>query len=251
MANDLKRGRPGLVVLEIGGELLYLPYQIRRLAREVDSSRLLSDFANVEQDWWIPHRFDDTGHEVLLLITTNGTLKHADGSDNHLLLPPFKPTVYLQSLPYCREILNSFGVAPARARLMKLRANEFVKPHRDLHPHWNDKVRVHFPIVTNPGVLWKIWRDDESCPPAHKTTVHMAAGEAWIFNTFYYHAVVNPSLHDRIHLVCDFEVQGKLSDLVFAGCSAADIAAATNFSYPQYAPDSDVRRWANGASGSN
>jgi len=228
---------------------MYLPYQIRKLATQFDVERLQSDLATVPEHWWVSHRFEGTGHDVLLLVTTHGTLKNPDGTDNHLLLPPFKPTEYLRSLHYFREVLDCFGIPPSRARLMRLGPGEFVKPHRDLHPHWNNKVRIHIPVLSHPETLWHIWRDGPECSESDRITVHMVPGEVWVFNTFYYHAVSNRTPQVRVHLVADFEPYHRLHDYVFSDCTPNEITQAKEFVYPPYAPDSEVLRWANGTSG--
>ena len=52
---------------------------------------------------------------------------------------------------------------------------------------------MHIPVVTWPEVRFHC--GDES--------VHMAAGEAWLFDNWRRHSVVNPTDNDRVHLVAD------------------------------------------------
>ena len=52
---------------------------------------------------------------------------------------------------------------------------------------------LHIPVITWPEVTFSC--GDES--------VHMAAGEAWLFDNWRRHSVVNPTDHDRVHLVAD------------------------------------------------
>jgi hypothetical protein len=66
-------------------------------------------------------------------------------------------------------------------------------------------VRLHIPIQTHPDVRFH-------CGDAE---VHMAAGEAWIFDNWRLHRVENPVDAERIHLVAD--TSGGASFWIFAG----------------------------------
>jgi len=223
---------------------MYLPFKTKRLNIGFEVDRLRTDLRRIPEHWWVSHSFDDTKHDVVLLVTNRGRLTSPDGTDNHLLLPPFLPTEYLKAMPYFNQVLHSFGLPPSRARLMRVGPNETVKPHQDRHPHWNDKVRVHIPIETSLDVMFHVWSDNPLLRQDDKVSVHFAPGEAWVFNGWYFHAVSNPSTHSRIHLVGDFEVKAKIFELVFAGCTPEDIAEAGNFAYPPYSAEPDVLRWA-------
>ena len=52
---------------------------------------------------------------------------------------------------------------------------------------------LHVPVETTPDVAFQ----------AGDETVHMAAGEAWVFDTWQRHRVDNPAASPRIHLVVD------------------------------------------------
>ena len=54
-------------------------------------------------------------------------------------------------------------------------------------------MRVHVPAVTYPEVQFV----------CGERTVHMAAGEAWIFDSWKVHNVLNPKTAPRIHFVAD------------------------------------------------
>ena len=104
-----------------------------------------------------------------------------------------RPTPHLQACPYVRQVLASFGVVWSRSRFMRLSARSNVPEHADTSYHWFHRVRMHIPVVTWPEVRFSC--GDES--------VHMAAGEAWLFDNWRRHSVVNPTDHDRVHLVAD------------------------------------------------
>jgi hypothetical protein len=225
---------------------MYLPFKFKRLDISFDAERLQNEVRSIPADWWHPHRFDGTGHDIVILVSRHGTLTNRDGSTNHSLLPPFLPTAHFRSLPYISQVLSSFGQAPSRSRLMRIGPGETLKAHQDRHPHWNNKVRVHIPVFTDRQVQFHVWSENASLREADHATVHMPPGEAWIFNNWYFHAVSNPSSRARIHLAVDVEITESMRDLVFAGCSIEQIEDCRAFMYPPYEGDPEVLRWAHG-----
>jgi hypothetical protein len=114
------------------------------------------------------------------------------------------PTAHLDRCPYIRQVLAAFDTVIGRTRLMCLKGGERVAPHCDLHYYWHDRVRVHVPIVTHPAVHFLC--DDHE--------VHMAAGEAWVLDTWRIHGVINASSVGRVHLVFDTVGSSAFWDLV-------------------------------------
>ena len=96
-------------------------------------------------------------------------------------------------MPYAQQVLAGFGVVWSRSRLMRLAPGARVPEHADINYHWHTRVRLHVPILTRPQVRFHC--DGEA--------VHMAAGEAWIFDNWRRHHVENGSSADRVHLVAD------------------------------------------------
>jgi hypothetical protein len=90
-------------------------------------------------------------------------------------------------------VLASFGVVWSRSRLMRLAPGAVVPLHADINYQWYSRVRLHIPVQTHPDVAF--YCGDE--------VVHMAAGEAWLFDNWRLHRVENPSSVERIHLVAD------------------------------------------------
>ena len=76
---------------------------------------------------------------------------------------------------------------------MRIEGGGSVPQHSDMNFHWFHRVRVHIPVITRPEVRFHC--ADES--------VHMAAGEAWIFDNWREHRVENPAPDARVHLVAD------------------------------------------------
>jgi len=116
-----------------------------------------------------------------------------DGEQNDTLAGPMRPTPLLERCPYFQQVMASFDTVVGRSRLMRLAGGTEVNAHYDLHYNWYQRVRIHVPIVTDPGVRF-LCDDDE---------VHMQPGEAWIFDTWQFHNVINESQADRVHLVID------------------------------------------------
>jgi len=223
---------------------MYLPYKFKKLDLAFDLDLLLRDLGSIADDWWTTHHFDGTSHDVVLLISHEGRLRNADGSENHSLLPPFEPTEYLRELPYFAEVLDAFGTPPSRSRLMRVAAGESVKAHQDSNPHWNNKVRIHIPIITDPAVGFHVWSESPNLREADHELVHMQRGEAWVFNGWYQHAVSNDAGRPRVHLVGDFPAEGEMYDLLFGDCSDAQMADVESFEYPEYEVAPEHATWA-------
>lgn len=157
-----------------------------RLPLRFDAARLRAEVEAAPPSAWADHPDDYPGNQALRLITAGGT-------ENDDVSGEMRPTPHLAAMPYLQQVLGSFGVVWSRSRLMKLGARGTVPLHCDIKYHWYHRVRVHVPIVTHPEVTFACGGD----------TVHMAAGEAWIFDNWRPHSVANGSDVARIHLVAD------------------------------------------------
>ena len=114
------------------------------------------------------------------------------------------PTELLRHCPYIRQVLAAFQTVIGRTRLMRLDAGAEVSPHYDAHYYWHDRVRVHIPVVSDPGVRFRCGGHE----------AYMAPGEAWILDNRRLHSVVNASTVPRIHLVFDTVGSAAFWDLV-------------------------------------
>lgn len=148
---------------------------------------------------WQPHPTGFVGNEAVPLITPGGTL-------NDMFEGPMGPTQPLLGCPYIMEILAEIGAVWGRSRLMALAPGAEVPPHADTHYYWRTHHRLHIPVITNPAVRFTC--GDES--------VHMAAGECWMFDSFRWHDVQNKGTQRRVHLVIDTVGGGQLWDLMEA-----------------------------------
>lgn len=151
-----------------------------------DIARLQAEVAALPTQAWVAHPDQVAGNSAARLISAGGG--ETDGVHGQML-----PTCWLEAMPYVQQVLASFGVVWSRSRLMRLAAGADVPEHADINYHWHTRVRLHIPVFTQPAVRFHC--DGE--------VVHMAAGEAWIFDNWRRHHVENRADADRIHLVAD------------------------------------------------
>ncbi len=137
-----------------------------RIPVHFDARRLREETAALPSSAWAKHPNEYQGNSSVRLIS-------AGGGENDSFNGVMLPTAHLMQSPYIRQVLASFGVVWGRSRLMKLAPFAEVRQHADAHHHWFDRVRVHIPIATHPDVRFYCGSE----------CVHMAEGEAWIFDT--------------------------------------------------------------------
>ena len=157
-----------------------------RLPIRFDAEQLRYEVQSLPAEAWARHPSGYAGNSALRLIT-------AGGGENDDVVGEMKPTRWLARCPYLQQVLGEFGVVWSRSRLMKLAPHSVVPQHCDVNYHWHHRVRIHIPVVTFPEVRFTC--EDE--------TVHMAAGEAWIFDNWRPHRVENGADQERVHLVAD------------------------------------------------
>jgi hypothetical protein len=163
-----------------------LPKPFYRLPVRFDAERLQQEVARLPASAWVAHPHGTPGNSALRLVSV-------DGGPNDEVDGAMRATPELLSSPYLCQVLHSFGVVWSRSRLMRLAPHAQVSEHADINYHWFHRVRVHIPVLTHPAVRFRC--GDEA--------VNMAAGEAWIFDNWRRHSVVNASESERIHLVAD------------------------------------------------
>lgn len=157
-----------------------------RLPVRFDAARLRAEVEALPATAWAKHPTKIDGNSAVRLVS-------ADGGENDEVYGLMQPTAHLARCPYIRQVLSSFGVVWSRSRLMKLDARSVVPEHADINYHWFYRVRMHIPVITRPEVLFHCGGQ----------TVHMGAGEAWLFDNWRRHRVENPTDDIRIHLVAD------------------------------------------------
>jgi hypothetical protein len=153
---------------------------------------------------WVPHPSGFVGNEAVRLISVAG--QPTDDFEG-----PMGPTENLALLPYVQQVMAELDGVWSRSRLMGLAPGAEVPVHVDAHYHWRTHFRIHIPVITDTKVLF-------SCGGE---TVHMAAGECWLFDSFRAHRVENGWTERRVHLVLDTVMTDSLRRLVDAAQSGA------------------------------
>ncbi|WP_454759547.1 sulfotransferase [Caulobacter segnis] len=157
-----------------------------QLPVQFDVARLRAEVAALPAEAWVAHPDQAPGNSAARLITP-------EGAETNSVHGQMLPTRWLEAMPYVQQVLAGFGVVWSRSRLMHLAPGASVPEHADINYHWHKRVRLHIPVFTQPEVRFHCDGQD----------VHMAAGEAWIFDNWRRHHVENNSDHERIHLVAD------------------------------------------------
>lgn len=225
---------------------MHLPYKFKNLSIAVDHEKIANEICALGNPW-VRHGFHKTGHDVIPLLSTDGNLLNRDGSFNNSLMPPFLPTPHLGKMPYTKDVIYSFGLQPQRVRVAKMNAGDIISPHRDLHPNWFNKVRVHVPVRTNDKVLFHVWETSNQLSPQQRTEFHMAPGTCWIVDTWRTHAVTNFSDEDRIHLIVDLEPRGRLFSAMFNDVPEQALRDCLSYEYPlKYETDAETLHWLTG-----
>jgi hypothetical protein len=163
-------------------------FDAETLEREV---RALPDSA------WVPHPTGFKGNEAVRLVTVGG--EPTDG-----FAGPMGPTENLALCPYIGQAMGEIDGVWSRSRLMGLGPGAEVPAHIDSHYHWRTHVRIHIPVITDPKVVFTCGDD----------SIHMAAGECWLFDSFRWHRVHNGWTERRVHLVLDTVMTDSLQRLI-------------------------------------
>lgn len=172
-----------------------------KLPLTFDVERMRAEVQAIPESDWRPHPQGHPGNSALPLISL-GADPMNDGVAGTML-----PTPHLEKCPYLQQVLASFQTVFGRSRLMRLEGKSEATLHVDTNYYWADRVRIHVPILTSP-VIEFICNDK---------SLHMAAGEAWIFDAWRMHNVLNPTGDQRIHLVADTVGSAAFWQLVAAG----------------------------------
>ena len=188
-----------------------------RLPLTVDADRLRSEVEQFGPEDWRDHPQGHRGNTALPLIARHGQ------SQDDGVAGPMAATPHLARCPYARQVLAALASPLGRTRLMRLDAGAEATSHIDTNYYWSQRVRVHIPIVTTPGVRF-LCGDAET---------HMGPGEVWIFDTWRPHNVVNPSGAKRIHLVAD-----TVGSKAFWAMTRTPVSNATAIAY---VPEADPR----------
>jgi hypothetical protein len=189
--------------------LLKLPIRFcaDTLAREVSS---------LPPSAWRPHPQKFDGNIAVPLVSPGGRVTDEWSG-------AMGPTEALKNCGYIREIMAELNSTWGRSRLMGLEPGSVVPEHVDVHYYWRTHLRIHVPVITNPQVGFTCGEE----------TVHLAAGECWLLDSFFRHSVDNRGDALRIHLVLDTVGSARLWDLIDGAASGT---AEEKFVAPGTAP---------------
>lgn len=190
-----------------------LTQPLLQLPIRFDAEALAAEVRALPASAWDPHPTGFVGNEAVRLVTPHGALTDA-------IEGPMAPTEHLRRCPRIMAVMAELGGVWGRSRLMALAPGAEVPAHVDAHYYWRTHLRIHIPVITNPGVTF-------TCGDAK---VHMAAGECWVFDSFRWHDVQNRGSERRIHLVLDTvggETISELVDAANAGQPVVDPGLAT------------------------
>lgn len=176
-----------------------------RLPLFFDAEAIAREIAALPESAWQPHPDKIPGNEAVLLVTPGGR-------DTNAVAGPMAPTAHLRACPAILDVMGAIGAVWGRSRLMRLAPGAEVPPHVDVNYYWRTHLRLHIPVATTPDVLFTC--GDE--------TVHMKAGECWVFDTWQCHHVRNGGPATRVHLVLDTVGGERLWDLIETAAEARD-----------------------------
>jgi uncharacterized protein (TIGR03032 family) len=164
-----------------------LAAEFYRLPLRFDARHLSDEVGQFGEAEWRPHPQGHPGNSALPLLASGGDPTNEDTRG------PMRPTAYLERCSYIRQVLGTLAAPIGRTRLMRIAGRGEATAHVDTNYYWAQRVRVHIPVLTYPGVRF-------CCGDRE---VFMDAGECWIFDTWRNHNVLNPDDRPRIHLVVD------------------------------------------------
>ncbi|GAA4893925.1 aspartyl/asparaginyl beta-hydroxylase [Stackebrandtia albiflava] len=186
-----------------------------RLARRYDAAELAAEVAELRRRPWRAQRAigqdgmrrqSDIDWTILPLRSPGGDPLRTDAGGAGLV--EHAETPHLDGAPALRRLIREFPAGLLAVRLMALGPGVEVAEHRDAKcgMPWG-VVRLHVPVVTNPGATVVI--DGRS--------FHWEAGRLWFGDFDRPHLVANTGTTARVHLVLDCLVGKELLDLFPSG----------------------------------
>ncbi len=183
------------------------PHTSVPLARTYDVGRLTEEVLALRRNPWRAQRaisqdglFQEAEIDwrIIALRSLGGDPDRTDPGGAGL--DAFADTVHLKRSPYLTEVLAGLPARLRGVRLMALGPGARIYEHRDgkVGLPWGN-LRLHVPIVTNPGAIMVIGGDE----------VHWDAGRLWYGDFNQVHHVRNTGDESRIHLVIDCAVTAE------------------------------------------
>lgn len=197
-----------------------LPYPFIKLPLRFDTARLRAEVGQFPESEWRAHPQGFAGNSALVLVSH-------EGGENDDTAGAMGPAPRLERCAYLRQVMASFHTVIGRSRLMRLEPGAEVTPHTDIDFYWRDRIRIHVPIITDSSVRF-------NCDGVE---INMAEGEAWIFDNWRPHHVLNGSGIRRVHLVIDTVGSAAFWQLASTG-SAVQQGLTPPAKLVAYQPDS-------------
>jgi hypothetical protein len=167
-----------------------------KLPLHIDAARLRQEVSQFDEQDWHVLPGEAGGHAAIILVSVGGT-QNVDFA----ISGPMQPTPFLARCPYLQQVLRALEHPVSRCRVIRLPGGTATIARHDRNYHWFRRMPVYIPIITNPAVKL-------CCQNQH---INMAAGEAWTFDHYQRHWMVNESSDTCIHLVV--EIRASLTQL--------------------------------------
>jgi Aspartyl/Asparaginyl beta-hydroxylase len=136
-------------------------------------------------------------------------LRSIAGKVDDIIISPtdnrdYRDTIFLESSPYLKEVLQTFQCPLQAVRLLKLNAGSIIKEHRDAELNFEKgEIRLHIPVRTHADL--EFFLDNER--------MNLKEGECWYMNFNLPHAINNKSSINRVHLVIDALVNDWVKEI--------------------------------------
>lgn len=132
------------------------------------------------------------------------------------LIAKCAPTIAAGAFPAAMRLVDRLPGRKDRVRFMRLAAEGELTRHADITDRLagtaNGRLtRLHIPLVTNPGAIFRAWGIR-----GELIERHLPAGALCFLDQRKPHAVVNRSPAERIHIVADVESSPELRALLFS-----------------------------------
>ncbi|MFF6829519.1 aspartyl/asparaginyl beta-hydroxylase domain-containing protein [Streptomyces longwoodensis] len=188
-----------------------MPAEGVRLRPSFDAGRLLRELTSVREHTWDQQRvYTEDGVGAATAVDWRCLALRSPGGDGDRTDPggpgprDFADTVWLDRIPYVREVLDSIPAPLHAVRFMALGPDTVGIDHTDpkYGPRWGVG-RLHVPVVTNPGAVLVLDGVEHRWQP----------GEFWFGDFSRLHRVQNTGTEARVHLVIDVLVTPGLASL--------------------------------------
>ncbi|HWG46792.1 MAG TPA: TIGR03032 family protein [Gemmataceae bacterium] len=173
-----------------------LDTELYRLPLCFDSGRLAEEVASMDETAWQSVAPDELGDVSLPLVAGRA---HPAG--------PLAVTPHLERCLYLRQVLASLTCVLGWTRLLRLPGPQDEGHAGDIGYYLSQRLAIHVPIHTVPEARW-ICADREH---------HLAAGEAWVVDTWRPHWLHVPDGQQCVHLVLATVGSDRLWDLMAEG----------------------------------